>query len=733
MDQARKLRAGVYDYVRAAVDPVTFEVVRHRLVSISEEQAATLSAISGSPLVNDATDFNTGIFRAQGEIVTIGKTVLYHAASVAEMIKHIIADCEDEPGINPGDMFLVNHPYKGALHPPDFGLVAPVFHEGKRIAWIGVCAHQISVGGVPGPQARDVRDEGMLIPPLKAVEGGAFRHDVLAMVLGMSLAPNNMALDFRGFLSCNNVAIKRLEETIGQYGIDTVLSVMDGSIELSERAVRERLRELPDGIYRSQAFLDHDGIENKLYRISLEMTKTGDSLTLDFSKSSDQSPTFLNSTESGLHAGIRAGMLPIISYDLPWNEGVFRPMKVVAREGSIVCARFPAPVGQGPIGAMWLVESVVTEAFSRMMATHPKFIAEASAMPNGGPDTFNLIGKNQYGEPNRGGTLDQAHVGGGAYCHRDGLSPQGHRHIPAIRLQNIERAENNSPMMYLFRRFIPDTPGPGRHRGGVSVGHGYILHDTEKMGFVLSGHCYESPAGLGMFGGYPGACNTRRLQKNTNVRSLMESGRLPKTSAEIQGELQIYPAKMNRPGEFTQLDVHENSPSSGGGWGDPIEREVQAVVDDVRWNAVSRGAANDIYGVVLGDAGEVDVKATEARRAAIRFERMAWIAPKRLSKPPKSNANGERLALFGDRASFERIEGNVYLRCACGSAFAPAGENWKLYAKQGATSPSDLGPRSALHEKLEAVRYACPSCARLHAVEVKLKGEEPLFDMQINL
>ena len=733
MDQARAPRSGVHEYARIDVDPVTFEVVRHRLVSISEEQAATLSAISGSPLVNDATDFNTGIFRAQGEIVTIGKTVLYHAASVAEMIKHIIADCEDEPGINPGDMFLVNHPYKGALHPPDFGLVAPLFHEGKRIGWIGVCAHQISVGGVPGAQARDVRDEGILVPPLKAVEGGVFRHDILSMVLGMSLAPNNMALDFRGFMACNKVAIQRLEETIRQYGIDTVLSVMDGSIDLSERAVRERLRELPDGVFRSQAFLDHDGIENKLYRISLEMTKTGDSLVLDFSRSSDQAPTFLNCTQSGLHAGIRAGMLPIISYDLPWNEGVFKPMKIVAREGSIVCSRYPAPVGQGPIGAMWLVESVVTEAFSRMMATHPKYIAEASAMPNGGPDTFTLLGQNQYGEPNRGGTLDQAHVGGGAYCHRDGLSPQGHRHIPAIRLQNIERAENNSPMMYLFRRFIPDTPGPGRHRGGVSVGHGYILHDAEKMGFILAGHCYESPAGLGMFGGYPGACNTRRLQRNTNVQALMESGRLPRTSAEIQGELQNFPAKMNRPGEFTRLDVHENSPSSGGGWGDPIEREVQAVADDVRWNAVSRGAARDIYGVVLDEGGAVDAKGSHARRAAIRATRMGWSAAKQISNPPALDARGERLALFGDRASIERIGGKCYFRCACGAAFAPAGENWKSYARQGASTAADLGPRCTLHDKLEAVRYACPGCARLHAVEIKLKGEAPLFDTEITV
>ena len=731
MDDARTPAAEIYSYDRPEVDPVTFEVVRHRLVSISEEQAATLSAISGSPLVNDATDFNTGIYRANGEIVTLGKNVLYHAASVAEMVKHIIADCEREPGFCPGDMFMVNHPYKGALHPPDVGLVAPVFHAGKRICWIGVCAHQISVGGQLGPQARDVREEGLLIPPIKVVENGAFRHDILNMVLGNSMAPMNMALDFRGFLASNRIAQQRLEATIDQYGIDTVLAVMDGSIELSESAVRTRLTELPNGVYRSQTYLDHDGLENKLYVIRLEMTKEDDSVVLDFSGSSDQAPTFLNCTRSGLHAGIRAGMLPAVAYDLPWNEGVFRPFEVVAREGSIVNADYPAPVGQGPIGAMWLVESVVTDALSKMMSTSGKYIGEAQAMPNGGPDTFVLIGRNQYGERNSGQTLDQAYVGGGAYVHRDGLSPQGHRHIPAIRLQNIERAENNSPMMYLYRRFIPDTAGPGRRRGGASVGHGYILHDTEQMNFRLAGHCYEAPSGLGLHGGYPGACNTRRLHKNSNVRDLIARGHMPRTPEEITGELTHYPAKIGRPEVFTWRDVHENAPSAGGGWGDPIERPSAEVAADVRGNFVSRVAAKRVYGVIVDRDGKLDERRTEARRTAIRDERRSWRPEYRLAGAPPDDARGEEVALMGDGAAFHRIEGRVWLRCGCGHVLSPADENWKRYLPRGPAEAADLGPRITLHEELEAIRYACGGCGRLHGVEVKRKGEEPLFDCEI--
>ena len=730
MDEARPISSRPYEFKRCAVDPVTFEVVHHRLISISEEQAATLSAISGSPLVNDATDFNTGIFGVHGEIVTLGKTVLYHAASVAEMVKHIVADCWDSPGIRPGDMFMVNHPYKGALHPPDFGLVAPAFHEGQLIAWMGVCSHQIDVGGVHGTVASEARMEGILVPPLRVVENDEFRSDMMNMILGASRAPVNMSLDFRGMMAANRVALRRFYETIEQYGLDAVLSVMEGAIDLSEKAVRQRLRDLPDGVYRAQTFLDHDGIQNKLYRIYVEVTKEGEALTLDFSKSSDQAPRFMNCTESGLLAGVRAAMLPILAFDMPWNEGVFRPLKVIARPGSIVSATFPAPVGQGPIGAMWLVETTVVEALSKLVSTSPTLIREAQASPNGGPDPIGFEGGNQYGEISRGGNFDMVYVGGGAYSHRDGLSPQGHRHIPAIRLQNVERSESNLPLLYLFRKFLTDTGGPGRNRGGVSIGHGYILHDVEQMGVRFACHCYEAPSSLGMFGGYPAACNTRKLQKNANVVAQIAAGHLP---TSIVGELQTYPAKMTQLESFSTADVYENGPSAGAGWGDPLEREPERVAEDVHFEMVSPDVARKIYGVIIKDDASVDANATEQRRAELRQERLGWKQQKVLTNAPTRDADGEILARFGDRASIQRIGTAYWFRCDCGTCIAPATENWKPYARQSSSTPADLGPRIALHAKIEAIRYACPSCARLHWVEIKLKGEEPLFDFEIKL
>lgn len=728
--------AGVYAYTRTEVDPVTFQVIHHRLNSIIDEQGATLSAISGSPLVNEATDYNTGIFRANGEVVAMGKTVLLHAASVATMVKHIIADCEDSPGINSGDMFMVNNPYKGSLHAPDMGLVAPIFHCNQRIGWVGVCCHQLDVGGMaPGgsfPEAVDVRQEGVLIPPLKIVEGGEFRHDIVEMITGMSRLPANMNLDFRGMLAANTVALKRIGETIDQYGVDTVLSVMDESIDKTEVEVRRRLRDMPDGVFRSQTFLDHDGARNRLYRIHVELTKAGDSLRFDFTGSDDQAPRFVNCTEGGLSAGVRAAVLPILAHDLPWNEGVFRPVEIVSREGSVVSARFPAPVSQGPLGAMWLVESVATNALSKLAASNETYLKEAQSSPNGGPDHLGLHGLNQHGEFFHSSILDMIYVGGGAYSHRDGLSPQGHRHMPAVRLQNVESNEQVAPLLYLYRRMVPDTGGPGRNRGGTSLGVGYVLHGVEHMDIRMACHGYESPTAFGIFGGYPAACNNRRFRRGAGIGDMVDNGAMPRDTSALPGELLDLPAKMTAPEEFTREDVYEASPSAGAGWGDPLDREPERVLADVLDNSVSPKAAENIYGVVVAD-GALDEAATKDRRSRMRAIRASWTAEKTLEERPDDGGEWAVQAIVGDRATYSKQNGKSYFRCGCGHAFAPAEQNWKDYACRSIASAEDLGPRVKLHVDLEAEMFACPKCSRLHDVEIRFKGEAPLWDVELKL
>ncbi|VCU68284.1 Acetophenone carboxylase delta subunit [Pigmentiphaga humi] len=723
----------VYEYTAKEVDPITFEVIRHRLLSITDEQAATLASVSGSALVNEATDFNTGLYRAFGEVVTMGKTVTFHAASLSLMVKHVIEDCEDTVGINPGDMFIVNHPHKGALHCPDVGVLAPIFVDGRRIGWTGACAHQLDVGGmVPGSfasMAKDIRQEGMLIPPVKIIDRGELRSDVLNFITGMSRLPTNISLDLKGLMAANNIGVKSLLDTIAKYGVDTVLTVMDGMMNLSETKMRKRLKELPDGVFRAQAFLDHDGFDNKIYKIHVELRKQGDHIVFDYTGSDPQAPGFVNATRTGLLAGVYAGILPVIAYDLPWNEGLLRPLEVLSTEGSIVSCKFPAPCSQGPLGAMWLVEVTTTEAISKLMATHPDYLAEAQSSPASGPDLFHIHGRNQYGEPATAPILEVMLSGGGAYAHRDGVSVSGQRNITAGRAPNVETTELKLPVLYMYRRIITDSSGAGRNVGGQAAGAAFVLHGVDEVESLVACHGYQSPTSRGLFGGYPSGCNHRRFLRHSNIRQLLADGVFPDRMDGLEGEEVEFNAKPPE-FEFGKDDVYECNPTAGGGWGDPLGRPADSVAEDVAAGAFSAQVAEHIFGVVT-KGGALDEAATDVARAAIRQRRLTWPAGKALAVRPET-ARAEPVAIVGDVARIVRAAGTPYLVCnSCDTAIAPAAENWKDYARHYLATPEDLGPRVRIHHDLEVVQHACPHCATLLDVEVRRKGEASLFDIQV--
>ena len=185
----------------SSIDPITFEVIRHKLEAITEEQAITLKNVSGSPVVTEATDFNVGIYLADGSIVNMGPQVIFHAGTMSTVIYSIIENFSDNPGINEGDMFILNDPYRGAIHQPDVSIVMPIFHEGRRIAWTGSCAHELDTGGMTFGSwafgATDVQQEAMLLPGVKIVEKGVLREDIWQMIMGMTRLPHVVGLDFK--------------------------------------------------------------------------------------------------------------------------------------------------------------------------------------------------------------------------------------------------------------------------------------------------------------------------------------------------------------------------------------------------------------------------------------------------------------------------------------------------------------------------------------------------------
>lgn len=713
-----------------AVDPVTFEVIRNRLSAINHEQSLALQQVAGSPVVTDANDFNVGLYLPDGQIVAMGLNVLYHAGSMSPVIANTLVDCAENPGIREGDAFICNDPYKGALHPPDVTLVEPIFFEGELVAWTGACCHELDVGGMePGswaPTATDVRQEGMLLPPIKLIEGGVLREDLWNGILGMSRLPFVLALDLKAMRAGNTLARERLRQLFERYGLATVRAVMEGLLDRSERQFRERIAAMPDGVFRGRNFLDHDGHSNALYTVEVEVVKRGDTLSFDYSKTSGQAPGFVNCTGDGLRGAVYSAVFPILGSGLAWNHGIARAIEVICPDGLLVNARHPAPVGSATLAGMWLAETVAVEAASRLASTDPERSQEAHATTVGGLSILTAAGVDQYGEPFGTGTTDQLAAGGGAYRHRNGTAYAGMHCIVTQQIPNVESSENFAPMLYLRRSTTPDSGGAGAYRGGVAAGAAMALHGTDALYAVLTSHGVEVPNSIGLFGGNPGSTNHFSIARDSDIRARWAAGEAPVAAADVGGRLEVLPAK---PGHIMwgADDVFEWTWQGGGGFGDPLDASATAIARDVAIGAVSVAAARDLYGVVVAADGELDPDATDGVRAELRRSRAD---PDGVAQVPADATTAGMLSPY--LRLVETGDGLVHA-CACEADLGPAEANFKHACRSELLEIQDVVPNGRLHRELELRRFSCPGCGRAHSVELVRLGQQPLHEAQLDL
>jgi N-methylhydantoinase B len=713
-----------------AIDPITYEVIRHRLMAIVAQQSVVLKSISGSPVVTDANDCNTGIYLPDGEIVVIGPHVIVHAGSMGLVVPHIIEDCTENPGIGEGDTFITSDPYKGALHMPDVTVLEPVFWEGERIAWVGGCAHELDVGGMNHsswcPQATEYQQEGLILPPTKLVEGGRLRQDVWNLILAASRLPDNIGLDLRAMLAANAHGKQGLLRLIDRYGVQTVVSVMRLMLERTESQLRSRLESLPDGRFRARTYLDHDGHANRLYTIELDLHKQGDSLLFDYEASSEQAPGFINTTQAGLWGGVMAAVLPLLCHDIPWNGGAMRMLEIRAREGLVVNARRPAPCSSATLAGSWLVEKAACEAVSRLLCCSDELRGEAMAQSTGSIALMHVGGLNQYGEPFGGALTEGMMGGGGATVARAGIDFGGPHNIITYAVPNSENSEALNPILHLRHSINSDSAGAGRHRGGVSCGSAWTLHDAPFMDAVLSAHGVEMPTTLGIFGGHPGSCHRFAISRATDVYERLARGEAITRIDQVDAEPELLEAKPGllhvEPGDVFDWTWH-----GGGGWGDPTEADPAAVARDVELGLTSSGAAADLYGVVTDAAGLLDADATARQRAAIRDVRRAW--PVAFVSPP--SASGPRDTSTATRIGEKLVIRSSHVFCDCGYDLGPAEQNWKVHAARGKLAPHELGPLIRLHEELEIRAWACPGCGVLHSIEIARIYETPLHEVAL--
>jgi N-methylhydantoinase B len=720
---SKKLR--LHKKGKKAIDPVTFEVVRHALWNVNEEHGATIQRLSGSPVAMYALDLNPSILTEDAEFVYFGPYMQYMSGVTDTQVKWTLENRSDNPGIEDGDMFLANDPWVGAAHQMDVMLLCPVFWKGELFCWVTNCLHQYDIGGItPGsfcPSARDAFDEGILIPPVKIIEKNEIRRDIEEVYLRSSRKPSAVALDFRAQLAGNMTAKDRIHALIRRYGADTVKGVMRKIIDDGERAFLKKLERLPDGVWRDRTYIEccRPG-DRQVHRVALTLRKSGKKLVFE-NEGTDPQAGGINATYSGWRGAIMVALNELMCWEQYYAVGgALRHVEFNPTPGTLNCADFPASVSTAPVQCMEISLYPAYNVVSKMIYPDPELRRDTMCI--GGTSQWPATifrGIDQWGE--RYGYILVDPIGGaiGAFSHADGISTGGQARTPICKLPNVEHTEQSFPVLFLYRKEIRDSGGAGRWRGGLSAESCFIPHGTDKITHDTLSSGNAIPTSSGMMGGYPGAVNRYRFLQDSDVQERMKRAELVGDIDELKGkkvELGL------RQQDFSQnpTDVYAVLWSAAGGFGDPLERNPKDVHDDVENGDVSVEAARTIYGVVVGDDS-----ATALERDRQRFKRIGKRAGEKVEGAVDLLAT-ENLAIKGAR----------WCCAKCSTDLGSTKSNYKLGCVRNdlpiqASNPIVGDPKRFIDPQPQFRQFCCPGCGLAIENEIAVSDEPVLKDVEL--
>jgi N-methylhydantoinase B len=594
------------------IDPVTIEIIQNRLMEIGWQGGYTLTRTAASTGVVHASDLGFNISDHLGRSLVYSMWMPRHGTTLSYMLRSCMQRYKNR-GINPGDMFLVNNPHDGALHNLDLAVIAPVHHHEKLIAWTACATHHLDIGAMtPGraPLATDWRQEGLIISPIKIVVGGELQEDLFRFFLDNVRAPRIQGLDLKGQISANNVAKEKILELAGRYGVDTLMACYDEIIDFSETKTRERIQRLPPGKYEDYEQIDFD----KIYNLKCTLTVEGDTLTFDFSGSDPQANSFINAALPCTVANVHNVFICLITPDIPVNEGCFRPIKVIAPEGTIFNCKPPAPTSAASTISGWKAMSLALSTLSMALAKSPEWWKANAGWGSSTTDVL-ITGVNRNGK-DFFARVGGGAVGGGARANKDGLDFAGISGSTTRSLANIEDQEDRYPVLWLFRSMAVDSGGAGKYRGGVSTNYmAFKLHGADKAETLIWYTGRKVPA-KGFVGGEPGSKSLVAIKRNTNVEQLLKH--TSPRFEDIEGKETVLPGR-NSPFILKDNDVIFMQCVGGGGYGNPYERDPALVRKDVIEGYVSPAKAKERYKVVINEGSlSLDTAATNQLRSSAK-------------------------------------------------------------------------------------------------------------------
>ncbi|MBW1681209.1 MAG: hydantoinase B/oxoprolinase family protein [Deltaproteobacteria bacterium] len=547
-------------------DPVTLEILWRRLISIVDEADTTVARTAFSSLLRDAHDYTCmftdrkGRELAQGTFATPGQS-----GAMALGIKRMVENLTPE-GFGPGDVFITNDPWALAGHLNDVCVMSPIYHRGRHVGFTACVFHHADIGGRVSSDNHDVFEDGLFIPLVKLYDGGVMNEALMEMIRWNVRTPEEVIGDIRSQIAANHVCSEKIRQMLDDYGMEGLDELADEIIGRTERSMRTSIQEVPDGIYRAQGIIEQmEGKDDLVIRVAVEVR--GDSITVDLEGSSDQVDWGGNVVYNFTYAYVFMAMKSMFDPDIPNNDGCAAPIAMKAPEGSVVNCKFPAAVA-----ARMQIGHFITEIIYRAMAE--ALPGRVIAGSGGTPATMNVMyGRRHDGTPFhsvriRGGGMGAGRDRDGEYCY---IFPANGANTP------VEIFESDTPLIVEKRELIADSGGPGRMKGGLGRRVVIRIPDDDSAPIppihlgIQAGRYRYPPEGL--FGGGPGA----------GARFLV-NGRPGNP----------YGLTLLKPGDEVVMDA-----AGGGGYGDPMERDPEAVQRDVREGYVSLEAARADYGVVL--------------------------------------------------------------------------------------------------------------------------------------
>ncbi|MCW2954975.1 MAG: hypothetical protein JWQ48_4145 [Conexibacter sp.] len=723
------------------VDPISYEVLRSKLWNVNWDHQETIRRVSGSQVVVFGYDFNTSIQTEDGAGVCFGPGNLFFSGCADVVVKWTLEHRSMNVGIREGDIFLQDDPWIGTNHQMDTAVYAPVFWEGKLFAWVYNVIHQRELGGVePGgftQQARDVYSEPTFFPPMKLVDAGTLREDVVDAWVRRSRLPDLMTLELRSQVAGVELARERLLEMVRRYGAGQVKGTMRKMIATTASVVGERLRTLPDGEWSDTRYVSGAVVGDLApYKVSLTVRKEGDRLIYS-NRGTDPSVGSFNITAGVLRACIVNSLLTFLCYDqFLCAAGLLEQVDFEFERGTITAATHPAAVSTsiGLVVALVQAQHLNMKLLSTDDATaHQTFGASGCATL-----IYNhTFGIDQYGKPTANFPTDGIVGGLGAFPWRDGLEHGGTMSATMNPVGSAEAMEREIPMLFLYRREATDSGGHGRWRGGACLVSAMVGHRSPEHYISSGGLAQSVTQGIGVLGGWPATGGTMWRAEDCAIRDWFAAGKLPATPEQLR---EMAPAGGLAPpkvfdNRLTERDVFEVLPNPGAGYGDPVLRTPALVAADVEDGKVTREHAGTIYGVALADDGTLDGAATETLRGELRARRLAAArAPRRPRDGRLTSIAGRALATV----AFGRgDDGEEALGCrACLQQLAPLTGNYRLGASWLELEPTELGthftdPREQVGAALVWRAYLCPGCGVALDGELCHADDEPVWDVRL--